>query len=124
MCSSTSAATTWSKLASGNGNLRQVAAHRDVAHAGGDLLGLVHRGEGRSDGGDLAGVVVERDDVGAAAHRGIGVATGAAAQVEDALALLDPSRSKSTVSMRRSPHAWWRWRRRSTARWRPRSPAR
>ena len=64
----------------------------------------------RGDVLELGGGVVERDDARAAAHRLERVAAAAAAEVEQALAAARrPSRSKSTVSIRRRPASWRRF---------------
>ena len=78
------------ELAVGEGQRQRVALLDVGLGTGGHLARVAHRGEQLAHGGELVGVLVEGDDVGAAAVHLEGVAAGAAAHVEHALARAEP----------------------------------
>ena len=78
------------ELAVGEGQRQRVALLDVGLGTGRHLAGVAHRGEPLADGGQLVGVLVEGDDVGAALVHLEGVAPGAAAHVEHALARAEP----------------------------------
>ena len=90
MCSRISAATIRSNSPSANGSDERVALLDVGLGARGHLAGLLHRAEHVAHGGELVGVLVEGDHVGAAAVHLEGVPAGAAAQVEHPLPRPEP----------------------------------
>ena len=78
------------ELAVGEGQRERVALLHVGLGARGHLAGVAHRGEPLAHGRQLVGVLVEGDDVGAALVHLEGVAAGAAAHVEHALARAQP----------------------------------